>query len=298
MSEWKLIVVCVVLACTSGRAEAQDSASEEPASEEMPPAPATDAPSEPGAEEGDAAHSLANQLANPIANLISIPLQSNFDFGMGERDDGFRYLLNVQPVIPISLGGGWSLINRVIMPFVYQDDVVTAQDTGGDSIAGMSDITASVFLTPPAIGGLMLGVGPVAVLPTSTDDRLGPGHFGAGPTAVAIWQSHGVTAGALVNHVWATTDEPDDYRQTFLQPFVSYVLPTATTLTVQTETTYEWHSDVWTVPLIGGVSQLVHVGPLPMSFGVLGKWYVEGPESAPDWGLRAVVTALLPTGAN
>lgn len=246
---------------------------------------------------GDRAHELANQLANPLANLVSIPLQSNFDFGMGERDDGYRYLLNVQPVIPVALGD-WSLIHRVIMPFVYQDDVVTQQDTGGGSIAGMGDTSASVFLVPPPIEGVMLGVGPALVIPTSTDDRLGPGHFGAGPTAIAIWQSHGVTAGALANHVWATTDEADDSSQTFLQPFVSYVLPTSTTLTVQTETTYEWHSDVWTVPLIAGVSQLVHVGPLPLSFGVLGKGYVEGPSSAPDWGIRAVVTALIPTGAQ
>ncbi|WP_236515229.1 hypothetical protein [Sandaracinus amylolyticus] len=229
---------------------------------------------------------------------MSVPLQSNFEFGLGTEDEGFRYLLNVQPVIPVPLGSDWLLVTRVIMPFLYQDDVVSAQDPGGGSLAGMGDTLASFFLVPPAIGGLMIGVGPVLALPTSTDDRLGAGHFGVGPTAVVLWQSHGLTLGTLANHVFATTDEPDDYSQTFLQPFASYVLPTSTTLTVQTETTYEWHSDVWTVPLIAGVSQLVHLGPLPLSLGVFGKWYAEGPESAPDWGVRALVAALIPTGGG
>ena len=43
----------------------------------------------------------AKKLSNPIAALISVPLQSNFDFDGGANDDGFRYLLDIQPVIPI-----------------------------------------------------------------------------------------------------------------------------------------------------------------------------------------------------
>ena len=45
---------------------------------------------------------LAKKLQNPVANLISVPLQSTWDFGIG-RTDAMRYTLNVQPVIPFSL---------------------------------------------------------------------------------------------------------------------------------------------------------------------------------------------------
>src|SRR5437764_15118532 len=60
---------------------------------------------------------------NPVASLISFPLQSNFDFRIGPSDDGWRYTLNIQPVIPISIGSDWNLIVRTIIPYIHQEDV-------------------------------------------------------------------------------------------------------------------------------------------------------------------------------
>ena len=50
----------------------------------------------------DADTELAKKAQNPVANLISVPFQNNFNFGIGtERRQTVR-ILNVQPVIPIS----------------------------------------------------------------------------------------------------------------------------------------------------------------------------------------------------
>ena len=65
---------------------------------------------------------LAKQTQNPIANLISVPLQNNFNFGVGPGDD-LQYVLNIQPVIPIDLGEKFMLINRAILPVMYQPEL-------------------------------------------------------------------------------------------------------------------------------------------------------------------------------
>jgi hypothetical protein len=44
---------------------------------------------------------LVQKLQNPVANLISAPLQNNWDFGIGPAN-AMRYTGTLQPAIPIS----------------------------------------------------------------------------------------------------------------------------------------------------------------------------------------------------
>jgi hypothetical protein len=241
----------------------------------------------------DDAAELAKKLSNPVAALISVPFQNNFEFGGGPKNDGFRYLLNFQPVIPISLNEDWNLISRTIVPFIHQDDMI-----GTSSQSGLGDITQSLFFSPkdPARGGWIWGAGPALLIPTATDDLLGTEKFGLGPTAVLLKQEHGWTYGALINHLWsvAGNDHRDDVSATFLQPFLSFTTKKQTTFTLNTESSYDWEHSQWTVPINLMVAQLVKLGKTPVQFQIGGKYYAEGPTGAPDWGIRFSVILLFP----
>jgi len=236
---------------------------------------------------------LAKKLSNPVAAMISIPFQFNYDTGFGPKD-AYKLTLNVQPVIPITLTDDWNLIIRTIVPVAYLDSVAD----GADSAFGLGDTVQSLFFSPkaPTAGGWIWGVGPVFLWPTATDDQLGGEKWGAGPTGLLLKQENGWTYGMLANHIWSYVGDSDrsEVNATFLQPFLSYTWPTATTIGLNTESTYDWTSSQWTVPINLSVSQLVRMGKLPVQFAIGGRWYAESPDGGPEWGVRFTMTILLP----
>ena len=196
----------------------------------------------------DEASELAKKLANPIASLISLPIQANYDENFGSNDEGERWLVNVQPVIPISLNEDWNIISRTILPLIDQKNMPLP----GMKKSGLGDITQSAFFSPkaPTSSGWIWGVGPVLLLDTATDDVLGAQKWGAGPTAVALRQQGPWTYGALVNQVnsFAGDGSREDISAAFVQPFISYVTSTQTTISLNTESTYNWKGNEWSVP--------------------------------------------------
>lgn len=239
---------------------------------------------------------LAKQALNPIAALISLPLQLNYDENIGPDERGEKWLLNVQPVIPFSISADWNLISRTIVPLVSQHDV--APGTGTD--AGVGDITQSLFFSPkkPTAGGWIWGVGPVLLLPTGSEDRLTADKWGLGPTAVVLKQQSGWTVGALANHIWSVAgdDDRNDISATFLQPFVSYTTKTLTSFTVNSESTYDWKSEQWTVPVNFMVTQMLKVGNQPLTLQAGARYWADSPQGAgPEgWGFRIALTFLFP----
>lgn len=224
---------------------------------------------------------LAQELTNPVADLITIPFQMNYDRDIGLQDDGWKLQTNIQPVIPFHLGEDWTLISRTILPVTYQDDVFP----GAGSQFGLGDTSLSLFLSPKKpTSGMIWGAGPIFLLPTATDSLLGAKKWGAGPTAVALTMRGPWTMGALGNHVWSFAGDSDrpDISNTFLQPFVAYTWPSAWTVSLQTESTYNWKIEKWSVPINAAVSKLVRWGKLPVSLQAGVGYWLESPETGPE----------------
>jgi hypothetical protein len=79
-----------------------------------------------------------------------------------------------------------------------------------------------------------------------------------------------------------------------MQPVLSYTTKTFTTFGLNTESTYDWKHEQWTVPINVTVSQLVKLGPQPIQLSLGGRYYAERPRGGPDWGIRFTVTFLFP----
>jgi hypothetical protein len=236
---------------------------------------------------------LAQQLQNPIADLTSVLLQSDIDGDVGPDQAGSRYTVNVLPVIPVDVGEDWLLVTRTLLPIIYQREV---QGEGTGRAFGLGDTLQSFFISPKGGDGLSWGVGPAFLWPTATREVLGGEKWAAGPTGVVVLESGPWTAGVLANHLWSYSGSRSraDVNQTFVQPFAAVTFWKGTTLSVSTEAAYDWHADQWTVPLMAGFTQVIKLGELPIGLGVSGKYWADGPSSAPDWGVRFAVTLIFP----
>ncbi len=241
------------------------------------------------------AQDMAKKLANPVAALISLPMQLNYDRGFQNTsgNDSNKWTLNIQPVIPVSISDDWNLISRTIVPIVRTDNLPLGSGTNNN----IGDIVQSAFFSPKTAteSGWIWGAGPVFLIPSGSD--VSADTWGVGPTAVALKQDGALTYGVLANHIWSTGGD-FDISNTFVQPFVTYTTPSAMSVSLMTETTYNWEAsdgNEWTVPLLMMVTQVGKIGNQLISYGAGVKYYAQSPEGGPQgWGARFVFTMMFP----
>ena len=237
---------------------------------------------------------LAKELANPLASLISLPIDYDYDSDIGPADTGEKWSLTVKPVIPFSLSKDWNLISRTIVSYVDQEDLLPGLGTQ----SGLSDVQESLFFSPKKpTNGLIWGAGPVFVFPTASDELLGSEKWCLGPTGVVLRQQGQWTYGMLAQHIWdyAGASDRNSVSSTLLQPFVSYTTKTATSISLQTESSYNWNTEKWSVPVSLSVSQVLKLGPQIIQLKLGARYWAEAPETGPEgWGVKAGIVFLFP----
>jgi hypothetical protein len=238
---------------------------------------------------------LAKQLANPISALISVPILFEFDQDIGPDDQGDRFKLTIQPVIPMKLNDKWNVISRTIVSAVDQSDIFP----GSGSQSGISDTLQSLFFSPqaPTSSGWIWGVGPAFVLPTGSNDLLTSDKWGLGPTAVALKQNGPLTVGALANHIWSVAGEDDraDVNNTFVQPFMVYTTPKGMSYTGLLEFNKDWEGDQTSTKISLGATKVTRLGNQLISYGGFVNYWADTTDTTPEgFSFRFQVTLLYP----
>ena len=252
---------------------------------------------------------LRNAAQNPVANLISVPIQENWNFGIGPADRT-QNVMNIQPVIPISLSkelephrpAGLLPSSTNHFP-CHSPRASLNQQTG---VYGLGDMNPSFFLSPKK-SKVIWGVGPTFVFPTATNTTyLGQGKLSVGPSVVALVQPHigrlaflPTTTGrwpVIPISIRGQVNKPA-VNQFLLQWFVNYNMKKGWYLTSGPIVTANWRggdSNVWTVPFGGGVGRIMKLGFQPVN--ITAQFYgnaVHPPGTSP-WGLRLQIALLFP----
>ena len=199
---------------------------------------------------------LAKAAQNPVAAMISLPFQNNTLFGVGPDDDTAN-VLNIQPVIPFTVGE-WNIISRTIAPLIYLPDLTSGlpelpEGVNGGSTFGLGDINQSFYFSPAKPGPVIWGIGPSITFPTATDENIGSEKWSAGPAAVALAQPGPWVIGSLIRQLWSFAGDGDrqDVSQLLIQPFVNYNMADGWYLVSAPIITANWEADsdnTWTVP--------------------------------------------------
>ena len=238
---------------------------------------------------------LAKIAQNPVGNLISVPFQENLNLNAGPLEKNFN-VLNIQPVIPISVNEDWNIITRTILPVISLPPFAPGQSRTN----GIGDVQISAFLSPAKPGSWIWGAGVITQLPTHSNQLLGNDNVGFGPSFVVLHLEHGSpwVYGMLANNVWSSNNSTAaPYNNGLIQPFVNYNFHSGLYLSSSPVITANWQargSQQWTVPMGAGVGKIFHLGRLPVNTKLSVYYNVVRPDFASNWQAQLQVQFMFP----
>jgi hypothetical protein len=246
---------------------------------------------------------LAAAAQNPVAAMISLPFQNNTFFDAGPNHDKTANVLNIQPVLPFTIGD-WNIISRTIAPLIALPsltapdlgDVITSAPSSNDPF-GLGDINQTFYLSPAAPSEFIWGVGPSVTLPTATQRVLGPRTLSMGPGAVGLVTPKPWVIGTLARQLWAVAGPNQKVNQTLFQPFVNYNFPDGWYLASSPIITANWSAPSgqrWSVPIGGGLGKIFKIADQPINASLQAFDYVAHPSLAPRWAIRFQIQLLFP----
>jgi Putative MetA-pathway of phenol degradation len=254
------------------------------------------APALAAAQSGGGESALARAEANPIGRLQSVPIELTSESG-GALDGQASNTVTFKPVVPTDIGGGMMLVIRTLVPF---DNVPGSSDS--TRATGMGDINPQFYFTRAHPASVRWGFGPGFSLPTATNPSTRTGDWGLGPVAAAMWQPNKhFSIGAIATQLWtiAHDDDGEELDEFTIQPLLHWHFAHGYSLSATPTMKAKWkESQVWTVPLGGGLTKVTTFGRQPVKLGAEFYRYVTHPSSSGNTQLKLTVSFLFPQPAR
>ncbi|HEU4647785.1 MAG TPA: hypothetical protein VFS33_01900 [Gemmatimonadales bacterium] len=230
---------------------------------------------------------LAEEAANPLSGVAFTPVDIRANAGINPNDRT-AYVITFEPRIPVPLTDRWRMVIRGVVPVVSQPLVT------GDRAVGLANIMVTGFLGPVDSTGITWGVGPVALLPTTTTTQLEPRQPGIGVGGVGVASFPPYVTVLFLQNVWSFQG---DINRFLAEPTFTYLLPDGWTAESGAEITADWPQpggDRWTVGVGAGGGRTFTIGGQPFSTTVRLSVNVVKPTLGADWQLRWVMGLLFP----
>ena len=226
---------------------------------------------------------LQRQLQNPLARILVLPAAFEYDEGGGANGSGEAFTFRLGPRIPLQLNDDWHAVSKTELTWRAQDGVVP-----GTRQEGLGDLVQTFFFSPDRslAWDVYWGLGPTFVVPTATHDFLGSELFSVGPSFGFFRQRDRLTTGVILNHLWSVAgpSSAGQVNATRVEPLVAYTFPSASTVAVGAELTYNWQAEQWTGPLELRFSQLTLIGDQPIQWGAGVRTFPFRQTGEPEWG--------------
>jgi hypothetical protein len=249
--------------------------------------------------EPDTVEQIAIEAQNPISSqLFAVALQYAIAFNAGSYGRT-THVLDVVPLVPIALGGGWGIFSRTVVPIAWQP---WFESSSGGTF-GLGDSTETLLLTHQFGDGPVLALGATGYFPTATDSALGTGNWALGPSAIAVVQPNPWTFGVAAGHLFSLYDPAGrtPVQATTAAIQVSLNLPDGWFINASPiGTTLNWSAgparDRWLVPVGGAGGKVLQIGPQFVSLQVGAAWNAIRPVDDPTatWQVSAQVELLFP----
>lgn len=269
---------------------------------------------------------ISELMDNPVGELISVPIQVD-QLTVEEPFTGRELTVEATkliPTFPTRLGENWTLVSRLIIPFVdvpvnsaagevglrpgapLIEGEPTSTDPFSGSTSGFGDLTYVGLVTPRETvatrnGEVIWAVGPTLVLPSAEEDLLGQGKYQLGPAFAFGYLGERWTVGALAQHWWSVAGDDDrsSVNQTNIQYFVSYKLQNQWSIGASPNISIDWSGDgspTVNLPIGIGISKTTFIGKLPVRIGLEATRYIVHDSTIkPQWGARLSFTAVVPS---